>query len=91
MKSISVCAAVAVAAVGWAAAGEAFAAGHKKKCYKVSTTGVMISTPLAKAAAEAALSHELSSKGLKSAGAVKTSCKYEFIVSNCTASQRACK
>ncbi len=61
------------------------------KCVKASASATAITSPVAGELARIALSSSLATSGLKGRGAVKVKCKYEFVLSTCTASQRACK
>lgn len=62
-----------------------------KKCVMAGGQGTGITTDVAKFMATAALNNSIAGAGLKAAGEVKYDCKYEVVVSNCTAKQRACK
>jgi hypothetical protein len=87
MKIATVAAAAALIAGGALVSGQAQAA----KCGKYSTTAAMVGQPIAAEMAKMSLASALQSKGLKAKGKVAVKCKYEFILSSCTASQRACK
>jgi hypothetical protein len=62
-----------------------------KKCVMAGGQGTGVTTDVAKFMATAALNNSIAGAGLKAAGDVKYDCKYEVVVSNCTAKQRACK
>ncbi len=62
-----------------------------KKCVMAGGEGTGVTTDVAKFMATAALNNSIAGAGLKAAGDIKYDCKYEVVVSNCTAKQRACK
>lgn len=61
------------------------------KCVNASAKATMLTTPVATELAKWTLANSLSSKGLKGRGKIGVSCKYELVLSTCTASQKACK
>ena len=84
---------VSVLVVGVAAAsfGVLTAPAYAGKCVKASAQATMLTTPVATQMAKWSLASSLSSKGLKGKGKVGVKCKYELVLSTCTATQRACK
>ncbi|MGI9423869.1 MAG: hypothetical protein ACR2PA_11790 [Hyphomicrobiaceae bacterium] len=61
------------------------------KCVKASVSAVMLTSPLAAELAKASLQSSISLQGMKGHGKISVACKYEFVLSSCTASQKACK
>lgn len=61
------------------------------KCMRVAGQGTAITNELAGVNAKMAVAEAIANAGAKARGGVAVKCKYEFIVSTCTASQRACK
>ncbi len=80
-----------IAAVAAAAMVPMAMPSQAAKCSRVAGQGIAVTSLLATANANMALTQAMSAKGLKAKGKATVSCKYEFIVSTCTASQRACK
>lgn len=62
-----------------------------KKCVLAGGQGTGVTNDVAKFMATAALNNSISGAGLKAAGQISYDCKYELVVSSCTAKQRACK
>jgi len=84
MKCLQTACAVA-ALVSFAGAAEA------RHCSRVGGEGTAITSLLAGENAKVALADAISGSGGKARGKMVMHCKYEFIVSTCTASQRVCK
>jgi len=61
------------------------------KCSRVSGQGTAVTNLLATANANMALEEAMKAKGLKAKGKSAVSCKYEVVLSTCTATQRGCK
>ena len=80
-----------VAAVAVAAMVPLAMPSEAAKCSRVAGQGIAITSVLATANANLALAEAMSAKGLKAKGKATVSCKYDFVVSTCTAAQRACK
>lgn len=85
MKKFLIAAVAAASMVPFAMPSEA------AKCSRVAAQGVAVTNILATENAKMALSQAMTSKGLKAKGKPSISCKYDFIVSTCTAKQSACK
>lgn len=79
----TVCAVAAL--VSFAGAAEA------RHCSRVGGEGTAVTNLLAGENAKVALADAIAGSGGKARGAVAMHCKYQFIVSVCTASQRVCK
>lgn len=84
-------ASVLVVGVAVASHGAVTSPAHAAKCVKASAQATMLTTPLATQMAKWSLSSSLNSKGLKGRGKIGVKCKYELVLSTCTATQRACK
>lgn len=61
------------------------------KCMGVGGQGTAITNELATINAKDSLALALAASGAKAKGKVKVSCKYDMVVSTCTARQKACK
>jgi len=81
--------ALLVATIGAALAmsGSAYAGS----CSRLSISGTAVTQELATALAKGFLSDEIALRGAKGRGRVSVSCKYDLVVSTCSASQRICK
>lgn len=84
-------ASVLVVGVVAASYGAVTTPAYAAKCVRASAQATMLTTPVATQVAKWSLASSLSSKGLKGKGKVGVKCKYEFVLSTCTATQRACK
>jgi len=84
MRTVVCGALVAIAFAGLSTAAEA-------KCIRAAGQGTAITHELATGFAKIALNNSISSWGGKAVGKTSTSCKYEFVLSTCTAHSRACK
>jgi len=87
MKVVTLTAAAALVAGSMAVSMPAQAG----KCVKASASAAMVVAPIAAELAKISLASSISAKGMKGKGKVWVKCKYEFVFSSCTASQRACK
>lgn len=84
MKTLAIAAfAVATLSLGIAPASA--------KCMNVGGQGTAITNELATINAKDSLGLALAASGAKAKGKVKVSCKYDMVVSTCTARQKACK
>lgn len=63
----------------------------KGKCVLAGGQATMVTAELAKFMAEAALKNSISGMGAKAVGKPAVTCKYDLVLSSCTARQRACK
>jgi hypothetical protein len=76
-----------VAAATFAFTTQAYAG----KCFKFSGTGTGITKELAKVGADWMLGVSKAGHKAKGSGKVSYTCKQEFVLQTCTASQRGCK
>jgi hypothetical protein len=84
---IIVCSALAAIAI----AGATSPADAKGKCIRAGGQATAVTHELSKGLAEIALNNSISMWGGKGAGKISYACKYDLVLSNCTAHQRACK
>lgn len=76
----------------FAAALISFSSAASAECLKVSGLGTGVTEGIAQFMAAKALKDSIANRGLKSAGDQSMSCTANLlVVTNCTASQRACK
>jgi hypothetical protein len=64
---------------------------HAAKCSRVSAQGIAVTNVLASTNAKMGVSEAIAAKGMKAKGKIAMKCKYDVIVSTCTATQSACK
>ncbi len=62
-----------------------------RKCVMAGGKGTGITNQVAGYMAKSALQQSIRKSGMKARGKIKLKCKYEFVISTCTAKQRACK
>jgi hypothetical protein len=81
-----------IKSVMFAAAVFSFSGAASAECYKVSGLGTGATEGIAQFMAAKALKDSIANRGLKAAGGQSMSCTANtFVVTNCTAAQRACK
>jgi hypothetical protein len=81
-----------IKSVMFAAAVFSFSGAASAECYKVSGLGTGATEGIAQFMAAKALKDSISNRGLRVAGSQSMACTANMvIVTNCTASQRACK
>lgn len=85
MKKLMIAAIAAAAMLPMALPSEA------AKCTRLSGQGTAVTNALATMNATMAISDAATAKGLKTKGSPVVKCKYEGVVSSCTAKQAACK
>ncbi len=84
MKTMILSALAGLAIAGMSGAAEA-------KCIKAGGQATAITPELSTFLATAALNNSINSWGGKGVGKVNVACKWDVVLSACTASQRACK
>jgi hypothetical protein len=84
MKTMILSALAGLAIVGMSGAAEA-------KCIKAGGQATAVTPELSTFLAKAALNNSINGWGGKGVGKVNVACKWELVLSACTASQRACK
>jgi hypothetical protein len=67
------------------------ASAYAGSCSRLSMSGTAVMHELATTLAKGFLADEIALRGAKGRGPVRVSCKYDLVVSTCTASQRICK
>lgn len=87
MKKLLIAAIAASSMIAMAMPSEA----AKKSCKRLGGEGTAVTNELATANATMALSDQATAGGMTLKGKAAVKCKYEGIVSTCTAKQTACK
>jgi len=82
---------LAVAAFAAAIVGAGLTTRAEAACVKVGGEGTGLGEQLAKTMADAALANAIKSYGGKASGKTSYKCAMAFVLTTCTATQKACK